>query len=135
MPESTKAGSLGNYLRGSINPGTAGLALAGYVTLDKHTPFSEPPLPVWNHRTGSRGSHLLFQLNPVFACPAQMLVIPGTSQHRHWTGNGAGPFGHGQQLASEPGLCCSVHDPTSWEHLAFTRYFTALKEEGAWMLG
>lgn len=53
------------------------LALAGGVTLDKPTSYPEPPPPcLWSPRTGSRDSHLLVQLDPVFACPAQMLVIP-----------------------------------------------------------
>lgn len=105
------------------------------MTLDKPNSFSEPPLPVWNQRTGSKGSHLLFQLDLIFACSAQTLVIPGTSQHGHWAGKGAGPFGHGQQLASEPGLCCSVCDYTSWEHLTFAKHFTVLKEAVVWMPG
>lgn len=55
------------------------MARMGCVTLEKPTPLSEPLLPVRNQRTASRGSHQLFQLDLVFACPAQMPVIPGTS--------------------------------------------------------
>lgn len=92
------------------------LVLAGCVTLDKPTSFSEPPPHVWNQRTGSRDSHLLVQLDLVFACPAQMLVIPGVSQHEHWTGKGAGPFGHGQQLSQYLDSAVLYVTPTSWEH-------------------
>lgn len=105
------------------------------MTLDKPTPFSEPLLPVWNQKTGLRASYLLLQLDLVFACPAQMPVIPGTSQQGHWTGKGTGPLGHGQQLASEPGLCSSVWEPTSWEHLTFAKHITFLKVEVVWMPG
>lgn len=73
MPESLEARSLSTYLRGSINPRTAGLsslALMRCVTLDKSTPFSALSLSAQNQRTGSRGSHLLFHLDLVLACPA-----------------------------------------------------------------
>lgn len=71
MPESSEGRSLSTYLRGSINSRTASvLALMRCVTLDKSTPFSELSLSAQNQRTGSRGSHLLFQLDLVLACPA-----------------------------------------------------------------
>lgn len=72
MPESLEARSLSTYLRGSINQERqdSALALMGCVTLDKSTPFSELSLSAQNQRTGSRGSHLLFQLDLVLACPA-----------------------------------------------------------------
>lgn len=38
-------------------------------------------------------------------------------QHGCWPAKGAGLFGIGQQLASEPGPCPSVCDPTSQKHL------------------
>lgn len=133
MPQRTKARSLSTYLRRSTNPGTAGAGSGWCVTLDKLTSFSEPPLPVWKQRTGSRCSYLLLQLELIFACPAQMPVIPGTSQQGHRTGKGTGPLGHGQQLASAPGLCSSVCDPVSWEHLTFAKHIIVLQAEVVWM--
>lgn len=78
---SAEARFVGTYLRVSIKPGTAGPGCATNRLCDcgGSTPLSEPPLPVWNQRTGSRGSHWLFQLDCIFAYPAQMLVLPGTS--------------------------------------------------------
>lgn len=102
MPEGVEARSLGIYLRGNIDPGTVGPSSGtnlGCVTLDKSTPFSEPPLPIQNQRTGSRGSHLLFQLDFVFACPAWMLVMPGTSPT--WTLD----WEKGRSLWEWPAVC------------------------------
>lgn len=80
VPESAKPRSLGIYLRASTQEQQSpALALMGCVTLDVSTTFAESPLPVRNQRTGLRGSHLLFQLDFVFACPAQILGIPGIS--------------------------------------------------------
>lgn len=75
-----KARSLGTDLRASnLEQQALALALMGCVTLDKSTPFTESPLSAWNQRTVRRCSHLLFQLDFIFAHPAQLLGSPGTS--------------------------------------------------------
>lgn len=67
---------LGADLRAStLERQAPALALMGCVTLDKSTPFTG----VWNQRTVQRHSHLLFQLDFIFARPAQLLGSPGTS--------------------------------------------------------
>lgn len=101
--------------------------------MEKSTPLSEPLLPVWNQRTGARGSHRLFQQDLVFACPAQMLAIPGTSPSVDTgLGKGQAPLGTASSWPQNLDLAF-LCEPTSWEHLTSARHFAVLKEEIAWV--
>lgn len=104
-----KPRSLGIDLRVSaLEQRALALALMGCVTLDKCTPFTESPLSVWNQRTVRRRSHLLFQLDFIFAYPAQWLGSPGTSPVWTLDWEWGRLLRNGQRLASAPEPCPSV---------------------------